>query len=307
MKYLVTGAAGFVGSAITSELISKGEDVVAIDAFLGGLYPIEEKLIRAQKLSSDLGVEVIGQNLNDGLVIDKDVDVVIHSAAMPGLAYSWENPDDYIWNNELATLNLVKSINQAQTPRFVFISTSSVYGKVAVGDERSVPQPVSPYGATKLAAEKMIGLVLSSETSFSIARLYSVYGPGQRSDMAYNRFIYSALRDEEITIFGDGSQSRSNTFIDDAVDGVLLTVEKGADRDIYNIGGGETVQLNSAVETIFDLANKEPKISYEQRIFGDQDITKANFSKATEFLGFEPKTSFANGIRKQFEWQISRF
>lgn len=307
MKYLVTGAAGFVGSAITSELISKGEDVVAIDAFLGGLYPIEEKLIRAQKLSSDLGVEVIGQNLNDGLVIDKDVDVVIHSAAMPGLAYSWENPDDYIWNNELATLNLVKSINQAKTPRFVFISTSSVYGKVAVGDERSVPQPVSPYGATKLAAEKMIGLVLSSETSFSIARLYSVYGPGQRSDMAYNRFIYSALRDEEITIFGDGSQSRSNTFIDDAVDGVLLTVEKGADRDIYNIGGGETVQLNSAVETIFDLANKEPKISYEQRISGDQDITKANFSKATEFLGFEPKTSFANGIRKQFEWQISRF
>jgi nucleoside-diphosphate-sugar epimerase len=307
MKYLVTGAAGFVGSAITSELISKGEDVVAIDAFLGGLYPIEEKLIRAQKLSSDLGVQVSSQNLNDGLVIEKDVDVVIHSAAMPGLAYSWENPDDYIWNNELATLNLVKSINQAKTPRFVFISTSSVYGKVAVGDERSVPQPVSPYGATKLAAEKMIGLVLSSETSFSIARLYSVYGPGQRSDMAYNRFIYSALRDEEITIFGDGSQSRSNTFIDDAVDGVLLTVEKGADRDIYNIGGGETVQLNSAVETIFDLANKEPKISYEQRIFGDQDITKANFSKATEFLGFEPKTSFANGIRKQFEWQISRF
>ena len=306
MKYLVTGAAGFVGSAIISELISKGEEVVAIDAFLGGLYPIEEKLIRAQKLSSDLGVEVISQNLNDGLVIEKDVDVVIHAAAMPGLAYSWENPEDYIWNNELATLSLVKSINQAKTPRFVFISTSSVYGKVAVGDEEYVPQPVSPYGATKLAAEKMIGLVLSSETSFSIARLYSVYGPGQRSDMAYNKFVNAALRDEEITIFGDGSQSRSNTFIDDAVDGVLLTAEKGADREIYNIGGGETVQLNSAVETIFDLANKEPKISYKQRISGDQDITKANFSKAAEKLGFEPKTSFAKGIRKQFEWQTGQ-
>ena len=303
MKYLVTGAAGFVGSAITRELISRGDEVVPVDGFLGGLYPAEEKINRAHELSTDLGVEVISQDLNEGFNIETDVDAVIHSAAMPGLAYSWASPEDYIRNNELATLNLVRSINQSQISRFVFISTSSVYGKVAVGDEESVPQPVSPYGATKLAAEKMIGIVLSSVTSFSIARLYSVYGPGQRSDMAYNKFIYSALRDEEITVFGDGSQSRSNTFIDDAVDGVLLTVEKGANQEIYNIGGGETVQLNNAVETIFGLANKEPKISHEKRVFGDQDITKANFSKATEKLGFEPKTSFANGIRKQFEWQ----
>ena len=305
MKVLVTGAAGFIGSAITAELVHRGYQVEAVDGFLDGLYPRSEKLRRAENLYKNFGISVSDQDLNDNFQLNSGIDAIVHAAAMPGLSFSWSNPESYVICNELATLNLLSEINRVKTPRLVFVSTSSVYGKMATGAEESPTLPVSPYGSTKLAAEKLISLLISPTTSYSIARLFSVYGPGQRSDMAYNKFISAALGGDEIMLFGDGNQSRSNTFIDDAVDGLIRTLEQGANAETYNIGGGEEVRLKDSISQIFALAGKSPKIVQKERVMGDQERTKANFQKAKKELGFSPQTSFIDGIEQQFEWQRS--
>lgn len=306
LRILITGAAGFIGSALAVRLTTLGHEVEAVDGLLGGLYSSKEKFERAERIQKEWGIIFEQKNLTLDFDINPKVDAVIHCAAMPGLGYSWENPEAYVSNNVLATIKLVKAMNRNQTPKLVFLSTSSVYGKVAVGDENSPPNPVSPYGETKLAAERMIAHLISPSLHFSIARLYSVYGPGQRPDMAYRRFIERALTGRPVTVHGDGLQSRSSTYIDDAVEGIILTLMHGKRGDVYNIGGGESVRLIDAVQAIYALADREPIISFEARVRGDQNTTLANFRKARDEFDFQPITRFQEGIEKQLEWQIMR-
>ena len=305
-KILITGAAGFIGMDLCSNAARAGYEVHAIDAFRDGLYSSQVKKIRAKRLNELFGIEVERVDLSIGnFEVQNDLTHVIHAAAMPGLSYSFSDPNQYISDNEVATLNLVRSLENTNLEKFVFISTSSVYGKYADGNEETEPQPISPYGLTKLAAEKIAELYLSGITNYSIARLFSVYGPGQRPDMGYFNFIDSVMNDRQITIFGDGSQSRSNTFIYDAVDGIFGALEEGKDGEKYNIGGGEDVPLLEAIDTIYEIAGKKPNLVFGDPRPGDQQRTSADVTKAKRDFDYHPSTSFKDGIRAQFEWQKS--
>lgn len=302
-KLLVTGAAGFIGMDLCVSALRNGYEVVALDAFRGGLYSKEMKFQRASFLEEAFGIRVENLDLSiDGIALQDGVTHVIHAAAMPGLSYSFSNPHQYISDNEVATLNLIRALRNMPLQKFVFVSTSSVYGKFADGGEEVEPRPISPYGLTKLAAEKIVGLYLPGMANYSIARLFSVYGPGQRPDMGYFHFIESVINDIPITIFGDGTQSRSNTFIADAVDGILRVLESGEDATTYNIGGGEEILLMNAIDSIYEIAGKRPNYEFGSARPGDQQRTSANTSKAKKHLGFHPTTSFKEGIKSQFDW-----
>jgi nucleoside-diphosphate-sugar epimerase len=190
--------------------------------------------------------------------------------------------------------------------KLVHASTSSVYGRDALGDEDTLPRPISPYGATKLCAER---LALAYQESFGlpvvVIRYFSVYGPRQRPDMAYNIFIDRVLHGQTLTVFGDGTQSRGNTYIDDAVEATLLAAEKGANGGVYNIGGGEARDLNWIIATIERLTGRPAVIERQAARTGDQLHTKADIRRAQAVLGYEPSMPLEEGLRRQVAWQRS--
>lgn len=308
-KILVTGAAGFIGRRLCETLTRRGYEVVGWDSFADGLYNSGVKKISASKLREETGVGIIFQDLLDiELMIPEGVDVVLHAAAMPGLAYSWDNVRHYVESNQLATHNLLKASLDSGIEKFVHVSTSSVYGKLAQGDESSELHPVSPYGISKLAAEHTVAAMSEAlgPLNYSVVRLFSVYGPWQRPDMAFYKFVNSAINDETITIYGDGQQTRSNTFVDDAAEGVIRAMKHGSPGETYNIGGGEDIKLLDAVKIIGEEIGVEPKLSFKDAVNGDQRITSANIEKASRELGYQPETRFRDGIKKQIEWQKSQ-
>lgn len=301
---LITGAAGFIGMELCLHALKSGFEVIALDAFRGGLYSSEVKRLRADKLKHFPGIEFYDIDLtSDTLQLPGEFSFVIHSAGMPGLTYSFANPVRYIADNEVATLNLVKAIEGVGVQKFVFVSTSSVYGRRAVGNEDSELQPISPYGLTKLAAERIVDFYLPQKTDYSIARLFSVYGPGQRPDMGFYKFIDSVMNDKPIKIFGDGTQSRSNTYITDAVEGIFGVLMNGKDGQKYNIGGIEEIRLLEAIETIYEIAQKKPNLDFDKPRPGDQKETRAVIARAEAHFGYNPSTPFREGIRAQYNWQ----
>lgn len=305
-KILVTGAAGFIGRRLCENLAFRGYEVIGWDNFADGLYSSEVKKNSASRLLQETGLKIVFQDLLDTeLAIPEGVDVVLHAAAMPGLTYSWHNVRHYVESNHLATHNLVKASLASGIEKFVHLSTSSVYGKTAQGDEGSNLRPASPYGISKLAAEHTLAAMSEAlgPLNYSIVRLFSVYGPWQRPDMAFYKFVHAALNNQPITIYGDGGQSRSNTFVDDAADGVIKAMLHGGAGETYNIGGGENIQLMEAIRIIGEEIGIEPIISFEKAVDGDQRITSANIEKASRELGYRPETSFRDGIKKQIEWQ----
>ncbi|HEX3247688.1 MAG TPA: NAD-dependent epimerase/dehydratase family protein, partial [Chloroflexota bacterium] len=234
------------------------------------------------------------------------VDTIFHEAAMAGLAASWVDFDLYMTCNMQATQRLLDACRDGKLRSFVHISTSSVYGEDALGDERTLPEPISPYGATKLAAER---LALAYHKVFGIPsvvlRYFSVYGPRQRPDMGYNIFIDRVLRGEQIAVFGDGEQTRGNTFISDCVNATLLGAERGEPGQVYNIGGGEARSVNWVIETIAQLAGKPASVRREAARAGDQRHTMADITKARSELGYEPTMPLHDGLAAQVEWQKS--
>jgi nucleoside-diphosphate-sugar epimerase len=190
--------------------------------------------------------------------------------------------------------------------RFVHASTSSIYGRDALGDEDTQPRPISPYGATKLCAER---LALAYQESFGlpvvVLRYFSVYGPRQRPDMAYNIFIDRILRGAPITVFGDGTQSRSNTFVDDAVQATVLAWQRGEDGGVYNVGGGEARDLSWVIATIERLTGHRAEIDRQPARAGDQKHTRADIGRAQRVLGYDPTTPLEEGLRRQTQWQAA--
>jgi UDP-glucuronate 4-epimerase len=308
MKIVVTGAAGFIGSTLVEALLEAGHEVVGLDAFIP-YYPRavkEDNLVDACRHERfrfhelDLRSDPLAAAL-DG------ADAVIHEAAMAGLMRSWTDLELYASCNLLATGRLIEASMAAGVARFVLASTSSVYGLEAVGAEDSALEPSSPYGITKLAAEKLVlAHVAASGFPGTIVRYFSIYGPRQRPDMAYHRFIEAMLDGQPITVFGDGEQTRSNTYIDDAVRGTMLALEQGAVGGIYNIGGGHTISLNEAIATIAEAVGSEPLIQREPARPGDQRHTSADISRARAVLGFEPRTHPRDGLASQVAWHRGR-
>ena len=306
---LVTGAAGFVGSHLSEKLIAKGHTVRAVDAFIP-YYPraIKEQNLTAIQGQAGYSFHEIDLRTAELAPLLDGVDVVFHLAAMAGLRRSWHEFDNYMTCNIQATQRLLEGAVQAKVDHFINISTSSVYGQFATGDESSTIAPVSPYGITKWAAEQ---LCRAYETNHHLpvttCRLFSVYGPRQRPDMGYNIFIRAILNGETITIDGDGTDSRSNTYVHDCVEGLLLAFEKPAASkgETFNIGGGEEINVNQVLALLGELSGKPVHTTHGPQRAGDQRRTVADTSKAKRLLGYNPQTSVRAGLRAQLDWQQS--
>jgi len=308
-KVLVTGAAGFIGSAVVRLLSREGWDVIALDGLLDGLYPSHEKKARFDQLSSMEGVTTLQMDLreDDLETLPHDIEFVINEAAMPGLGPSWSKFDLYCGCNLTSVARLIDASARWPLTRFIQISTSSVYGKHAVGDENQPLLPVSPYGVTKLAAENLV-FAHFRDRGFpvSVLRYFSVYGPGQRPDMAYRKFIAAAIAGTPITLFGSGEQSRSNTFVEDVASATVSSLTRSEAGEVYNIAGGQERTINEALGIIRDLAGRDLRIESQPAARGDQDRTWGDASKATAVLGLSATVSLEEGLSRQFEWQQAR-
>ena len=308
MKILVTGAAGFIGSHLSESLVKIGHEVIAIDALMPDLYSFERKRQNWEELGN-LGSSITRHllDLRDP-IMQKEItecDFVFHLAAMPGLSLSWENTKLYIDCNLLATSNLLKACNLATLKRFFYISTSSVYGEKIEGDELSRIAPISPYGVTKLAAENMVTAFASATgMPYTIFRPFSVYGPRQREDMAFNIFIDKISKGQELQIFGNGSQTRTNTYVSDLVAGLIASISVDTSGEIYNLSGTEQYNVLDIVTIVGELLDKQPKLNFVGERLGDQQLTKNVSTKANLHFGYSPLTKIREGLERQVEWQL---
>lgn len=308
-RCVVTGVAGFVGSHLAEQLIARGHEVVGIDAFIP-YYPrdLKEKNLATLQTLSNFHFEEVDLRQGELRPLLRGADAVFHLAAMAGLMRSWSEFPLYSSCNAEATQRLLDAARDEAISHFLYVSTSSVYGKQATGAEDSPLQPFSPYGITKLAGEQLCRAYEANfDVPITILRYFSVYGPRQRPDMAYNILIRSLLNGAPFVMYGDGEQTRSNTFCLDGVDATLLAFEK---RDIalgqtFNVGGGEIVSLNKVCEILQELLGRELTIQREPARPGDQKHTAANIDKARSLLGYNPGTRLHDGLQAQIEWQCA--
>lgn len=302
---LVTGAAGFVGSHLCAQLLDRGDRVVGLDAFID-YYPrlIKEGNLRA--LRTRPGFRFVEADLRTAELYPllEDVDVVVHAAAMPGLPKSWTDFELYGSCNLLGTQRLAEAARVVGVDKLVYVSTSSVYGSNAVGDETIAKRPISPYGVTKLAAEHLLEAYHEAfDLPVVTLRYFSVYGPRQRPDMAYNIFIDRLLDGKPLTVFGDGHQSRSNTYVDDCVRGTIAAVDEGPVGEVFNIGGGDVVSVLDTIRIIEEAMGVEADVRHVPARDGDQRYTAADTSRARCVLGYRPEVTPSQGVKLQVEWQ----
>jgi UDP-glucose 4-epimerase len=302
---LITGAAGFIGSRLTEKLLLQGRNVVALDCFLPNLYPAEVKRERWEafdKIKSGHLVKLEFDLRTDNFeALSKfEIDSVFNEAAMPGLNPDWTNFAPYYECNLSALNRLLEFVRNKEVKSFVHASTSSVYGKSAVGDENQDLNPTSPYGVSKLAAEKLLLAYFEwYGIPVKILRYFSVYGPHQRPDMAYAKIIRAIQNGDEFIIFGDGEQKRSNTFIDDIVEATILAESKATAGDVMNVCGEDTISLNEAIAIIEDIAGQKLNCKYGNVRTGDQRDTSGLNAKAREKLGWTSRVGVREGLSRQ--------
>lgn len=302
MKYLVTGAAGFIGSNLVLELVSHGHQVIAVDALIDTTYPASVKKERWNLLKKVQGIKLIEKDLTNGLLdeIVEPVDIIINEAAMPGLTKSWTDIKMYSDSNLVVVGEILKSMKKFPEKRLIQISTSSVYGKNAIGDEKEKTEPYSPYGVTKLAAENLIEAHAANfGLNYTILRYFSVYGPGQRPDMAYSIFIDKISRNLEFEIYGDGTHTRTNTYIDDCVRGTIEASQNAKSGEIYNLSGSQEISVMKILDILGQEIGNEPKVKHLPTRPGDQKSTMGTTTKAFKDFGYKPRIDILQGLRNQ--------
>ena len=310
MKALVTGAAGFIGSHLSGALLDRGANVVGVDAF-SDYY---RRALKERNLDENLRrerfqfIEAWIQEADLDRLLD-GVTHVFHLAAQAGVRKSWgKDFKTYTVNNVDATQMLLEACVNRPLTKFVHASSSSVYGDRASIPMRedALPQPVSPYGVTKLAAEQLGHLYQMNFGVPTVAmRYFTVYGPRQRPDMAFNKFIRAAIKDEPITLYSDGEQTRDFTYVADAVAATMAAGDRGVPGTAYNIGGGSRVSMNHVVRIIEKVVGCPLKIVREDAQKGDMRDTYADTSLARRDLGFSPTVSLEEGIQEEYRWLCS--
>ena len=303
IKVTVTGACGFIGSHLTKQLIERGFHVVGVDCLDDNLYSrsVKESRLKALKQLSnfDFGNINIATDELDSSISDSKF--VFNLAAIPGQVLSWKLFDKYVESNILGTKKVIDSCIRNKVTKIIHASTSSVYGKFAVGDELQDTKPISPYGITKLAAENLLfALTGSNNLDFTILRYFSVYGPGQRPDMAIQKFLTAIKTGQEINITGDGTQKRDITYVQDVVKATISASSLNEKKQIFNISGGKQFTLNQIIDECFNVSGLKSKINYVDRPIGDQEETFGDISKAQKLLGFNPTFDIKTGLSNQF-------
>ncbi|MBI4263086.1 MAG: NAD-dependent epimerase/dehydratase family protein [Acidobacteria bacterium] len=309
MRALVTGAAGFIGSHLSERLIGQGASVVGLDGFTD-YYPRERKernLTRLRQAAAFTFVESSIANANLAALLD-GITHVFHLAAQAGVRKSWGRDFRvYTENNVEATQLLLEACVGRPLERLVYASSSSVYGDGVPLPmcEEARPQPVSPYGVTKLAAEQLCHLYHANHGVPAVSlRYFTVYGPRQRPDMGFSRFFRAVLRDEAVPLYGDGRQTRDFTFVADAVSATAAAATRGAPGGVYNIGGGSRVELLHVFELIGRITGRRVRLERLAPQAGDMRDTYADTSRARADLGFAPSVTLEQGLRAQYDWAM---
>ncbi len=308
-RSLVTGAAGFIGSHLCERLLDEGHEVIGLDGFIE-FYPRSEKEANLVGCLSRPGFRFVEADLlraDLGALLD-GIDFIFHLAGQPGVRGSWGKQfDEYLMNNTLATQRLLEAArgHRAAIRRLVYASSSSVYGAAPTLplSEDALPRPFSPYGVTKLAGEQLCLLYhLNYGLRVVALRYFTVYGPRQRPDMAFQRFIDAILSGEEVVIYGDGEQTRDFTYVSDGVEANLLALKAGMEGQTFNIGGGSRITINDAVSLIGRLMGREIRRRYTVSQEGDVRHTIADVTLASRVLGYRPLVNLQEGLARQIEW-----
>jgi len=303
MKVLVTGCAGFIGSHLTEYLLKEGHEVTGIDCFTD-YYAKELKEKNLSVALQHQNFTFLHNNLSD-MTEFPDVDIVFHQAAQAGVRSSWgKDFSIYSRNNIEATQRLLEWYTNTKVKKFVYASSSSVYGDVSLPmHEEMRLQPVSPYGGSKLAAEHLCYLYWKNFQVPTISlRYFTVYGPRQRPDMGINTFVKSIMEENEISIYGDGTQTRDFTYIDDVIRANILAAMSNVSGEVFNIGGGNRISLNDLISVIEQATGKKAFVRYTATQKGDVVDTLADNSKARQKLGWEPHVDIRDGISRYVSW-----
>ncbi len=312
MSVLVTGAAGFIGSHVCEALLDRGQAVVGLDCF-DDFYEPAAKERNLDAARDHDAFELVRGDIRDADALEGlpgDVEAVIHLAARAGVRPSIENPELYTDVNVMGTVRLLAWAKARGLRRFVFASSSSVYGnneKVPFSESDPVDHPISPYAATKKAGE-VICHAASHLDGIALAclRFFTVYGPRQRPDLAIHKFARIIRDGGEIPMFGDGSTSRDYTYVDDTVSGVLGALEwvgrDGRDYDVFNLGNHRTVALSEMIRVLGEEMGVEPRVRQLPMQPGDVVRTYADIGRASEELAYRPETGFREGVRRFLEW-----
>lgn len=321
---LVTGGAGFIGSHLSERLLKEGNKVIIIDNFNNYYDPsIKRKNVEeVMKTCNNNNISLENYMVFEGDIRDNEflkevfsnkIDCIMHLAAMAGVRPSIQNPELYYDVNITGTVNILERCRENEIKQFVFASSSSVYGnneKVPFAESDRVDNPISPYAATKKSGELLCHTYNHLfDMNIACLRFFTVYGPRQRPDLAINKFTTLILEDKEIPFFGDGTTSRDYTFVDDIVNGIVSSINfVNTDKkvfDIFNLGGDRTVSLNEMVETIEEVLGRKAKLNKLPMQPGDVNRTCADITHSKEILGYSPKTTFKEGIRKFIEWKLA--
>lgn len=312
--YFITGGAGFIGSTLSQKLIEQGNKVVTIDNFCD-FYNPKIKEDNVKELLQNENFKLYKADIRDRQAVkeifdENNIDIVMHLAAMAGVRPSIENPILYQEVNCMGTQNILEEMREHDVKNGVFASSSSVYGnckEVPFREDMIVDYAISPYAATKKANEVMAHVYHKLfDMNIIMLRFFTVYGPKQRPDLAINKFTRLMLEDKEIPMFGDGTTSRDYTYIDDIVDGIIKSCDYCMNNkkvyEILNLGNSSPTTLKEMINIIGEVLGREPKIKQMPMQPGDVERTYADISKTKKLIGYQPKTTFKEGIENFVKW-----
>jgi nucleoside-diphosphate-sugar epimerase len=311
-KVLVTGVAGFIAARTAHKLLERGVEVVGIDN-LNDYYDVSLKELRLSEFKDSQfhfeKIDIENKGALEQLFAKHKFDVIYNLAARAGVRYSMENPDIYMSTNAQGTLNILECMRKTGVKKMVLASTSSLYAgqPMPFKEDLAVNTPISPYAASKKAAEVMAYTYhYLYKMDISVVRYFTVYGPAGRPDMSPYIFAEKLLKGEDLPVFGDGSQARDFTYVDDIAEGTILA-GKELGYEIINLGGGNNpYTLHQMIALMEKYSGKKAKLKLSEKIAADMDVTWADISKAKKLLGWEPKVSFEEGIKRLMEWHSKR-
>ncbi len=312
MNILITGGAGFIGSTLADKLIKENNKVIVIDNFNDYYSPeLKEKNVFHNLTNPNYSLyrnDICDKDAVEKIFEENKIDCVVHIAASAGVRASISNPELFVQSNIAGTINILEAMRKNNVKKMFFASSSSVYGNCKAekfSEDLKVTEPISPYAATKSACEQFLYTYSKLYDIQSIClRFFTVFGPRQRPDLAIRKFIELIEQDKPIPVYGDGTTMRDYTYIDDIVSGIMSAIKYDkTSYEIINLGGGSPVTLNEMIETIEKVLGKNAKIDRLPMQPGDVDKTVSDITKAKSLLGYEPKTTFEEGIRKFIEWR----
>jgi nucleoside-diphosphate-sugar epimerase len=301
MRYVVTGAAGFIGSHLSEALVARGDEVVGVDSFTDYYDP-------AEKAENAAGLEVARIDLESENLDLGGIDGVFHLAGQPGVRSFGEAFPLYVRRNVLATQRVFQSASEAGV-RVVYASSSSVYGEAEryPTPEDAQPRPISPYGITKLACEQLAGAYSASFGLDAVGlRYFTVYGPRQRPDMFFRRVCDALAAGGTFEIYGTGEQSRSFTEVADAVEATVAAMDRAPAGALYNVGGGEEASMLEAIALLEQISGSSLDVRHVDRARGDVRRTKADVTRIRDALGWEPRMALADGLARMWAWASAR-